>query len=91
MAQNFTDLVNEVHRQGFGLDGKSGTDFFVERPFVTNVNGNYDSKGTGTFDSTRIFRVTGTNVLAAEGADRAGRHPHASRRAGERHRGLPSH
>ena len=64
MAQNFTDLVNEVHRKGYGLDGKSGTDFFVERPFVTNVNGNYDANGDGVFESTRIFRVTGTNTLA---------------------------
>jgi flagellar hook-associated protein 1 FlgK len=64
MAVNFADLVNEVHRKGYGLDGKSGTDFFVERPFVTNVDGNYDSTGNGVFDSTRIFRVTGTNVLS---------------------------
>jgi flagellar hook-associated protein 1 len=63
MAVNFTDLVNEVHRRGYGLDGRSGVDFFVERPFIGNVAGNYDSKGTGTFDSTWLFRVTGTNAL----------------------------
>jgi flagellar hook-associated protein 1 FlgK len=63
LALNFTDLVNEVHRRGFGLNGEKGTDFFVERPFVTNVNGNYDSKGTGAFDSSWVFRVTGTNTL----------------------------
>jgi flagellar hook-associated protein 1 FlgK len=66
MAVNFTDLVNEVHRRGFGLNGEKGMDFFVERPFVTNVSGNYDSKGTGAFDSTRVFRVTGTNTLQAK-------------------------
>jgi flagellar hook-associated protein 1 FlgK len=66
LAINFTDLVNEVHRQGFGLNGEKGTDFFVERPFVTNVSGNYDSKGTGAFDSTWVFRVTGTNTLQAK-------------------------
>ena len=63
MAVNFTDLVNEVHRRGFGLDGRSGVDFFVEHPFIGNVAGNYDSKGTGAFDSTWLFRVTGTNSL----------------------------
>jgi len=68
MAVNFTDLVNEVHRQGFGLDGERGPDFFVQRPFVENVNGNYDSKGTGAFDSTWVFRVTGTNTLQAKEA-----------------------
>jgi flagellar hook-associated protein 1 len=64
LAANFTDLVNEVHRQGFGLNGDTGVDFFVERPFVLNADGNYDSKGTGAYDSTWLFRVTGTNVLA---------------------------
>jgi flagellar hook-associated protein 1 FlgK len=66
LAINFTDLVNEVHRQGFGLNGEKGMDFFVERPFVTNVSGNYDSKGTGAFDSTWVFRVSGTNTLQAK-------------------------
>ncbi len=66
LALNFTDLVNEVHRQGFGLNGEKGVDFFVERPFITNVAGNYDSKGTGVFDSTWVFRVTGSNALKAK-------------------------
>ena len=66
LALNFTDLVNEVHRQGFGLNGEKGVDFFVERPFITNVAGNYDSKGTGVPDSTWVFRVTGSNALKAK-------------------------
>ena len=66
LAVNFTDLVNEVHRQGFGLNGEKGTDFFVERPFIANAAGNYDSKGNGVFDSTWIFRVTGSNPLQAK-------------------------
>jgi flagellar hook-associated protein 1 FlgK len=70
LSINFTDLVNEVHRQGFGLNGEKGTDFFVERPFITNVSGNYDSRGTGAFDSTWVFRVTGTNTL--QGKDQIG-------------------
>ena len=66
LSLNFTDLVNEVHRQGFGLNGEKGTDFFVQRPFITNVAGNYDSKGTGVPDSTWVFRVTGSNALKAK-------------------------
>ena len=66
LSLNFTDLVNEVHRQGFGLNGEKGVDFFVERPFITNVAGNYDSKGTGVPDSTWVFRVTGSNALKAK-------------------------
>ncbi len=66
LSLNFTDLVNEIHRQGFGLNGEKGVDFFVQRPFITNVAGNYDSKGTGVPDSTWVFRVTGSNVLKAK-------------------------
>jgi flagellar hook-associated protein 1 len=66
MAVNFTDLVNEVHRRGFGLNGEKGTDFFVERHFIDNATGNYDSRGTGAFDSTMLFRVTGANALQAK-------------------------
>jgi flagellar hook-associated protein 1 FlgK len=63
MTMNFIDLVNEVHREAYGLNGSTGLDFFTEHPFVTNVNGNYDRDGDGEYDSSYIFRVNGTNVL----------------------------
>jgi flagellar hook-associated protein 1 FlgK len=63
MAINFVDLVNETHRRGYGLDGSTGNDFFLEYPFVNNIRGNYDTNGDGTFDSTRIYRITGVNEL----------------------------
>ena len=63
LTVNFTDMVNEVHRRGFGLDGGTGVDFFVEQPFVLDVTGNYDANGDGAFDSTYVFRVTGANSL----------------------------
>ncbi len=66
MTINFIDLVNENHRAGFGLDGKTGLDFFTEYPFVNNVAGNYDRNGDGTFDSTYLFRITGDNSLKPE-------------------------
>jgi flagellar hook-associated protein 1 len=66
LAVNFTDLVNEIHSQGYGLDGQKGTDFFVQHPAITNVDGNYDSQGNGAYDSTWLFRVTGTNALKAK-------------------------
>jgi len=62
-TMNFMDLVNEVHRGAYGLNGAVGNDFFVERPFVTNVNGNYDRDGDGEFDASYIFRINGTNAL----------------------------
>jgi flagellar hook-associated protein 1 FlgK len=63
MAMNFVDLVNEIHRKGYGLNGNTGLDFFQEYPFVTNLDGNYDRDGDGAFDSTYLFRINGTNEL----------------------------
>ncbi|MDR0497098.1 MAG: flagellar hook-associated protein FlgK [Treponema sp.] len=63
MTMNFVGLVNEVHEKAYGLNGVTGVKFFTEYPFVANVNGNYDRSGDGDFDSSYIFRVSGTNVL----------------------------
>ncbi|GAB1481618.1 flagellar hook-associated protein FlgK [Treponema sp.] len=63
MAMNFVDLVNDVHRAGSGTNGKTGMDFFVEHPFVTNVAGNYDRNGDGEYDSSYVFRISGANKL----------------------------
>lgn len=63
MAINFVDLVNENHKAGYGLNGKTGIEFFNEYPFVNNVAGNYDSNGDGAFDSTYLFRISGGNEL----------------------------
>jgi flagellar hook-associated protein 1 FlgK len=65
MTMNFTDLVNEVHRKGYGINGITGTDFFTERPFVINASGNHDRDGDGVYDSTYLFRISGTNELNA--------------------------
>jgi flagellar hook-associated protein 1 FlgK len=62
-TMNFMDLVNEVHQGAYGLNMSTGNDFFVQRPYVTNVNGNYDRSGDGEYDSTYIFRINGTNTL----------------------------
>jgi flagellar hook-associated protein 1 FlgK len=63
MTMNFVDLVNEIHRQGYGINGSTGNNFFSEYPFVTNVNGNYDRDGDGVFDSSYIYRMNGVNTL----------------------------
>ncbi|MFW5842911.1 MAG: flagellar basal body rod C-terminal domain-containing protein, partial [Spirochaetota bacterium] len=66
LAVNFTNLVNEVHTSGYGLNESTGNRFFVEHPFVIDALGNYDRNGDGGFDSTYLFRVTGANELQAE-------------------------
>ncbi|GHU21033.1 flagellar hook protein FlgK [Spirochaetia bacterium] len=63
LTMHFIDLVNEIHRDGYGINGSTGNDFFTEHNFVTNVNGNYDRDGDGTFDSSYLFRINGTTVL----------------------------
>ena len=63
MTMNFVGLVNEVHENAYGLNRVTGLKFFSEHPFVTNVRGNYDRAGDGDYDSSYIFRVSGTNVL----------------------------
>ncbi len=63
MTVNFIDLVNEIHREGFGTARQRGLDFFVEAPFVDNPLGDYDANGDGAFDSTRLFRLSGANRL----------------------------
>jgi flagellar hook-associated protein 1 FlgK len=63
MTINFVDLVNEVHRNAYGLNGGTGEDFFTERHFVTTVDGNYDRDGDGEYDSTYLFRINGVNKL----------------------------
>ena len=63
MTVNFIDLVNEIHREGYGLTRETGMDFFVEYPFIGNRAGNYDRNGDGQLDSTYIFRVTGNQGL----------------------------
>ena len=65
MTMNFVDLVNDIHRDGTGANGKTGVDFFTEQNFINNVAGNYDRNGDGTYDSSYIFRITGANQLNA--------------------------
>jgi len=65
MALSFADLVNETHRAGYGIDGRTGLDFFKEWPFINNLAGNYDRNGDGAYDSTYVYRMTGANPLEA--------------------------
>lgn len=63
MTMNFSDLVNDIHRNAYGANNMTGLDFFTQHYFVENVNGNYDRDGDGTFDHSYIFRFTGTTQL----------------------------
>jgi len=59
---NLIELVNEIHRDGFGLDGLTNRNFFKYIP-KTNEQGLYDRNNDGILDSTAIFKVTGNKIL----------------------------
>lgn len=63
MTMNFSDLVNDIHRNAYGANNVTGLDFFTQHSFVENVNGNFDRDGDGAFDHSYIFRFTGTTML----------------------------
>lgn len=66
LAINFSDLVNEIHRDGIGLNGQEEVNFFTESPRVINNEGNFDADNDGVFDTSYIFKVNGTNRLNAQ-------------------------
>ncbi len=60
-AVNVTDLVNEIHRDGFGLNGTTNNSFFIEYPYTTDASGNFDVDRDGVDDSTFLFKISGIN------------------------------
>ncbi len=71
-AVNIADIVNEAHRDGFGLNGTTNKDFFSIRALSAGANGNFqlqnaaanfDLNQDGTAEVTAIFRVSGTNTV----------------------------
>jgi flagellar hook-associated protein 1 len=63
MTINVADLVNEIHREGHGINGRTGQDFFVEHPAILNAQGSIDTNQDGLFDRSYLFRVHGNNSL----------------------------
>lgn len=63
LAINTIDTVNQIHRDGFGLNGSTNLDFFQSRPLSNNSFGEVDTDGDGQLDRTAIFRVNGRTNL----------------------------
>ncbi|GBF51562.1 flagellar hook-associated protein FlgK [Leptospira ryugenii] len=63
LAINAMDVINEIHKDGFGLNGKTNLSFFEERSLATNTFGEIDTDGDGLNDKTALFRVTGRTSL----------------------------
>ncbi len=69
---NIADIVNEIHKDGFGLDGTTNNNFFEFRSITDDSNaifrpqdhyGDYDYNLDGTQEITAIFRVSGTQKV----------------------------
>ncbi len=65
-AVNLTDLVNSVHRRGFGLNLRTGLNFFRENVVSLDPMGNHDFNNDGLLDGTAIFRITGRHTLSKD-------------------------
>jgi flagellar hook-associated protein 1 FlgK len=63
LAINAMDIINEIHKDGFGLNGKTNLTFFEERSLATNTFGEIDTDGDGVNDKTSVFRVTGRTSI----------------------------
>ncbi|MCS6985314.1 MAG: flagellar hook-associated protein FlgK [Leptospiraceae bacterium] len=66
LAVNIHDIVNEVHRDGFGLTKETNINFFRLDNLSRNVRGNFDLNGDGIDEITAIFKVAGRNPLIAD-------------------------
>ncbi len=60
---NLVQLVNEIHRDGFGLDGQTNRNYFNYIPATAQANGDYDSNNDGLLNSTALFKIAGNNPL----------------------------
>lgn len=68
LALNIIDLTNEIHRDGFGKNGKTNINFFREISLADNVEGNADLNNDGVEDVTAIFKIAGKNKIDASAA-----------------------
>lgn len=71
-SMNLADMINEIHKDGFGLDGSTNLNFFEYRSITDDANasfrpqdhyGDYDFNLDGTPEITAIFRVSGTKKI----------------------------
>ncbi len=62
-AINLIETVNEIHRDGFGLNFNTQTNFFKQEYTNSNVNGDFDRNDDGIFDGTAIYKISGTQSI----------------------------
>lgn len=63
LAINMTTMINEIHRDGFGLNERTNLDFFSLEKLSEDMYGNWDSDGDGQVDKSAVYKVSGVNAL----------------------------
>ncbi|MCB1145245.1 MAG: flagellar hook-associated protein FlgK [Leptospiraceae bacterium] len=66
LAVNVSDIVNEVHRDGFGLTKETNVNFFDLENLSRNIRGNFDLTGNGQDDVSAVFKMAGRNKVVAD-------------------------
>ena len=66
LAINVIDVINEIHKDGFGTNGKTNLNFFAVSTLSSNSFGEYDSNGDGQNDITAVFRISGKTSVNPE-------------------------
>ncbi|MDH4261997.1 MAG: flagellar hook-associated protein FlgK [Spirochaetia bacterium] len=63
LATNLHEVINSIHRDGFGLTGDTNIDFFKLESQSREVSGNIDLNNDGQNESTGVFKIAGKNAL----------------------------
>ena len=63
LAANLISDINAIHKEAFGLNGKTGLPFFKEQFLAKAPWAMFDLNGDGIPDSTGIYMVIGKNKL----------------------------
>ncbi len=63
MTLNMASLINEIHRDGFGLNERTNINFFTIQSLAEDIAGNWDADGDGQADRSALFKISGVNAL----------------------------
>jgi len=66
LALNIAEVVNEIHRDGFGMTKETNIDFFSIDPLSKNIRGNFDLNNDGQDEVSAVFKMAGKNSLVPD-------------------------
>lgn len=63
MALSLSSRINEIHRDGFGLNEQTNMNFFEHKAIAEDIYGNWDMDGDGQADRSAIYKISGVNEI----------------------------